>query len=166
MKNYYAILGIPRDATTLEIKQAYRKRALLIHPDKNSNASTFSEMSEINEAYSVLKDSELKGKYDASFAASQLEFENTVFNDHATYFDSQVFSNEWNESLSYRRTIILLWVLLFFLFALMAFFLYKTDPNILKTKSGIEENNIFPEDINPKEIREPSGVNEPVVREI
>ncbi|PIZ00079.1 hypothetical protein COY62_04455 [bacterium (Candidatus Howlettbacteria) CG_4_10_14_0_8_um_filter_40_9] len=167
MKNYYAILGLPRSATGLEIKKAYQKKALLLHPDINSKASTYSEMSEINEAYSVLCDIELKGKYDAIFISNLSRSGNTIFSDHTSYFDTKAFSEDWNDGVRYRKTIFFLWVLLLLIFGMMAFFLYKTDPNILNTKSSnVEENNLFPEDINPKEIREPSGVTEPVIREI
>lgn len=168
MKNYYAILGIPMNATSLEIRKAYRKKALILHPDKNSEASTYSEMSEINEAYSVLSDSELKGKYDTSFVLNLSRAENTIFSDHTAYFDTQAFTDDWEEGVRYRKIIFFLWILLLLIFGMMAFFLYKTDPNILNTdnSSNVEENNLFPEDINPKEIREPSRNSNPVIKEI
>jgi len=63
-KNYYEILDIGEIGTTPEIlKSAFRKKALIHHPDKGGNAEKFKE---INEAYSVLNDSYLKRCYDAS----------------------------------------------------------------------------------------------------
>ncbi|CAB9508580.1 protein DnaJ [Seminavis robusta] len=65
-KNYYKILGIPRTASKKEIKKAYRELALKWHPDKNADNKEESEkmFQDISEAYEVLSDEELKGKYD------------------------------------------------------------------------------------------------------
>lgn len=65
-KNYYKILGIPRNANKKEIKKAYRDLALEWHPDKNADNLEEAEKKfmEIAEAYEVLSDEELKGKYD------------------------------------------------------------------------------------------------------
>lgn len=67
-KNYYKILGVPRTATSKEIKTAYRKLALQWHPDKISDDSIKEEaekkFQDIGEAYEVLSDDELRAKYD------------------------------------------------------------------------------------------------------
>jgi DnaJ family protein C protein 3 len=76
-KNYYKILGIGRDATTREIKKAYRGLALINHPDKFPQCAgqTIEDMTEecksvskkwldISEAGEVLGDEEMKAKYD------------------------------------------------------------------------------------------------------
>lgn len=55
-KDYYKILGIPRDADEDQIKKAYRKMALKYHPDKNSDPSAEEKFKEIAEAYEVLSD--------------------------------------------------------------------------------------------------------------
>ena len=57
-EDYYAILGIKKNATEAEIKKAYRKLALKWHPDKNPNNREEAEekFKKINEAYSVLSD--------------------------------------------------------------------------------------------------------------
>lgn len=56
MKNYYVVLGINADATTKEIKKAYRRLAKEYHPDHNpeKNAEAEAKIKEINEAYEVL----------------------------------------------------------------------------------------------------------------
>ncbi|MCL6472451.1 MAG: DnaJ domain-containing protein [Firmicutes bacterium] len=65
-KDYYAILGISKNASQKEIKDAYRKLARKYHPDaNNSNKETEEKFKEINEAYEVLKDPEKRKQYDA-----------------------------------------------------------------------------------------------------
>jgi len=65
MKDYYAILGVSRDASQEEIKKAYRKLALKYHPDKNPDDPSAEErFKEINEAYAVLSDPEQRARYD------------------------------------------------------------------------------------------------------
>ena len=65
MSNYYNALGVSRDASEKEIRQAYRKLARQYHPDVNKNDETSEEkFKEINEAYSVLSDEESRKKYD------------------------------------------------------------------------------------------------------
>ncbi|MFO8011438.1 MAG: DnaJ C-terminal domain-containing protein [Dehalococcoidia bacterium] len=64
-KDYYQVLGIKRDASEKDIKQAYRKLARKYHPDVNpGDSSTESKFKEINEAYQVLSDPEKRKKYD------------------------------------------------------------------------------------------------------
>lgn len=62
IKDYYQILGIPRNASKEEIKKAYRRLALKYHPDKSGgNEERFKE---INEAYHVLMDEQKRAEYD------------------------------------------------------------------------------------------------------
>lgn len=65
-KDYYAILGVKRDASPAEIKKAYRQLALKWHPDKNpENREEASEkFVQISEAFEVLNDEEKKKIYD------------------------------------------------------------------------------------------------------
>ena len=64
-KDYYKILGVPRDADEKTIKSAYRKLARKYHPDVNKgDASAEERFKEINEAYQVLSDPEKRAKYD------------------------------------------------------------------------------------------------------
>src|SRR5215472_5184680 len=55
-KDYYGILGVPRDASADEIKRAYRKLARQYHPDINPEPSAQERFKEINAAYEVLSD--------------------------------------------------------------------------------------------------------------
>ncbi|KAG5991050.1 hypothetical protein E4U52_004025 [Claviceps spartinae] len=62
---YYDALGVQPTATGLEIKKAYRKMAILHHPDKNPNDPTAHEKFQtIGEAYQVLSDTDLRKAYD------------------------------------------------------------------------------------------------------
>lgn len=61
MSNHYDTLGLNKDATFDEIKKAYRKLALVHHPDKSGNTEKFKE---INEAYEILSDPDKREQYD------------------------------------------------------------------------------------------------------
>lgn len=64
-KDYYEILGVPRSASTEEIKKAYRKLAMKYHPDHNKgDKSAEARFKDISEAYAVLSDSEKRKQYD------------------------------------------------------------------------------------------------------
>lgn len=65
MKNYYELLGVSTFSTENEIKQAYRKLSLKLHPDTNGNDPYYENMFKtINEAYSTLIDKEKRKEYD------------------------------------------------------------------------------------------------------
>jgi len=64
-KDYYSILGVNRNASEREIKQAYRRLARQYHPDVNpGDKSAEARFKQINEAYEVLSDKEKRQKYD------------------------------------------------------------------------------------------------------
>ncbi len=64
-KDYYEILGVPRNASKEEIKKAYRKLARKYHPDLNpGNKEAEEKFKEINEAYAVLGDPKRRAEYD------------------------------------------------------------------------------------------------------
>lgn len=64
MSEYYDLLGIERGATEADIKKAYRKRAMELHPDRNPSPDAEAQFKEITEAYEVLKDPDKRARYD------------------------------------------------------------------------------------------------------
>ena len=63
-RDYYDVLGIPRNASEEAIKKAFRKLALEYHPDRNRSDGAEERFKEVNEAYQVLSDSEKRASYD------------------------------------------------------------------------------------------------------
>jgi molecular chaperone DnaJ len=64
-RDYYEVLGVPRDADEAQLKTAYRKLAHQFHPDKNpGDAASEEKFKEVSEAYAVLSDGEKRARYD------------------------------------------------------------------------------------------------------
>jgi molecular chaperone DnaJ len=64
-RDYYEVLGVDRSADDSELKSAYRKLAMKLHPDRNpDDAEAERGFKEANEAYDVLRDEEKRGAYD------------------------------------------------------------------------------------------------------
>ena len=74
-KDYYKILGVSRDATQDQIKQAYRKVARKFHPDVSKESDAEAKFKDIGEAYEVLRDPEKRAAYD-KFGANWREGQN------------------------------------------------------------------------------------------
>ncbi|KAK4885706.1 hypothetical protein RN001_001977 [Aquatica leii] len=66
MVNYYKILNVPRNASTVDIKKAYKRLALQWHPDKNLHNADIAnkKFREIGEAYEILSDNNKRSIYD------------------------------------------------------------------------------------------------------
>jgi curved DNA-binding protein len=63
-KDYYKVMGVARDATEAQIKQAYRKLARKYHPDVSKEKDAEAHFKELGEAYEVLKSPEKRAAYD------------------------------------------------------------------------------------------------------
>ena len=64
-KDYYKILGVPRDAGEDDIKKAYRKLARKYHPDVSKETDANEKFQEVSEAYETLRDKEKRAAYDS-----------------------------------------------------------------------------------------------------
>lgn len=98
-KDYYKILEVSKDATNHEIKKAYRKMALIYHPDKNNETPEKAEEAEakfkdVSEAYTVLSDPEKKRRYD-----SGVDLEEDFFQGGSQFHYNQhdIFSQMFNQ---------------------------------------------------------------------
>lgn len=64
-RDYYEVLGVGRDAAEADIKKAYRRLAMKLHPDRNAgDTKTETEFKDVKEAYEVLSDQQKRATYD------------------------------------------------------------------------------------------------------
>ncbi|XP_053270718.1 dnaJ homolog subfamily B member 9 [Pleuronectes platessa] len=63
-RDYYDILGVPREATSRQIKKAFHQLALKYHPDRNKGQDTEDKFRDIAEAYETLSDDKRRREYD------------------------------------------------------------------------------------------------------
>lgn len=86
MADYYQLLGIRQDATSTEIRTAYKKLAMLYHPDRNPGNREAEELFKlINEAYHVLADPAKKAFYDTGVSYPQQTYHSSA-HDTSTYW--------------------------------------------------------------------------------
>jgi curved DNA-binding protein len=102
MKDYYQVLGVNRNASDEEIKQAYRRLARKYHPDVNpGDPKAEARFKEINEAYQVLSDKEQRAKYDR-FGSDFRRYEQTGFG--GFNYESEDFADLFETLFGQRRT--------------------------------------------------------------
>ncbi len=70
-KDYYKVMGVAREATDAQIKQAYRRLARKYHPDVSKEKNAEARFKEVGEAYEVLKDPQKRAAYDRLGAGPQ-----------------------------------------------------------------------------------------------
>ncbi|KAJ3269365.1 hypothetical protein HDV01_001479 [Terramyces sp. JEL0728] len=87
MSDYYQVLGIPKNATEAQIREAYIRESLTYHPDRNSSEDATVRFQEIANAYFVLSDKERRLQYD----------EENHFNFTSSVNPIQIFSEMFND---------------------------------------------------------------------
>ncbi|MDH5393317.1 MAG: molecular chaperone DnaJ [Gammaproteobacteria bacterium] len=73
-RDYYEVLGIPRDADQKTIKDAFRQLTLKYHPDRNKSAGAEDKFKEIAEAYAILSDPKKRSQYDSAGFSGVADF--------------------------------------------------------------------------------------------
>lgn len=63
-RDYYEVLGVSKTSSDAELKAAYRKQALLWHPDRNKSPEATEKFKQVNEAYEILSDKDKRAAYD------------------------------------------------------------------------------------------------------
>jgi len=70
VSTHYDVLGVPSTATPQEIRQAYKERARVLHPDRAGGRDDARAMQDVNEAWRVLRDPATRDAYDRSLRAA------------------------------------------------------------------------------------------------
>lgn len=98
VQDYYKVLGLESNATTDQIKKAYRRLAIKFHPDKNKEPNAKEKFQEIGQAYSILIDPQKRARYDAeqqgNYSNPFSQFTNTDYTREFTTEDAfETFAN-------------------------------------------------------------------------
>lgn len=105
MKDYYYILGIKQNASSEDIKKAYRKLSIKFHPDKNDGDDFFTErFKEIQEAYEMLIDNTKRNSYDnlkSNNSTTQQPNNGGNFTPEIEYFRSNKMYFEFEEAITF-----------------------------------------------------------------
>ncbi|MEN6620634.1 MAG: DnaJ domain-containing protein [Smithella sp.] len=107
-KDYYQILGLEKDASEKQVRDAYRRLALRYHPDRNrDNPDAADRMKEINESYAVLSNPQKRREYDSlrqAYGSSAYDRFRQTYSDRDIFKDSdiqQIFE-ELSRAFGYR----------------------------------------------------------------
>lgn len=94
-EDYYALLGVSRNATSEELKRAYHKLALKWHPDKNENQeATVGKFQEVKAAFEILKDPQKRRDYDAKLTPTKAFPDYSSTNFHYGYSAASMGSEQ------------------------------------------------------------------------
>jgi curved DNA-binding protein len=92
--DYYAVLGVPRDADQDAIRRAYRKLARKLHPDLNSDSDAEDRFKQLGEAYEVLSDPDKRERYDRLGANWRRQEQETPEASFDEFFARQGFDHD------------------------------------------------------------------------
>jgi hypothetical protein len=92
--NHYATLSVTRTTTPMEMKKAYKRLSLTLHPDKSKSETAAEDFAHLKEAYDVLISPDLKMTYD-KFGPSGIEQNKSIHDEQALLFDMAIFYSTW-----------------------------------------------------------------------
>ena len=100
-RDYYEVLGVPRNASKEDLKKAYRKVAMKYHPDRNKgDRQAEDKFKEASEAFEVLGDQEKRSRYDQFGHAAEGMGVEWVVSEELAEVDSEMFSEIFSVSSS------------------------------------------------------------------
>lgn len=103
LKDYYKILGIKPSATEVEIKKAFRKKALKYHPDVNKNQNADQQFIVVSEAYEMLIDNNKREFYDALREAHKNSEHEILLDGHVRERFNSCVRNSQNKARKYAK---------------------------------------------------------------
>lgn len=91
--NYYHILGVPRSASAIEIKRAYKRQSLELHPDKNPSETALEDFAKMKGAYEVLMDMDAREVYNR-FGPEKVKSK-VVIDEYRVLLEVAIFYAAW-----------------------------------------------------------------------
>lgn len=92
--NFYNILGVTRSSNPLEVKRAYKRRSLDLHPDKNPSPTAIEEFDRLKTAYDVIMSQDQRATYD-KFGEEGIKSNRAVIDEYQVLLEIAVFYLTW-----------------------------------------------------------------------
>lgn len=154
-EDFYFILGVPKSASSTDIKKAYRKLVILYHPDKNESEEAAQKFIKIQEAYNTLSDSDKRFFYDQKASGNETQTYHYAYTRNYRYRPNTTVHNSGNPfarptgNLTYSRkayfwgtTLVVAIFTLATVFPLTLFY-FSSKSYFVKAESELEEEYYY-----------------------